>query len=187
MRRARNVGFWDVVMKTILSILAAVLGATTATYAADLPAKAPAAPAVYDWSGCYLGAEGGGSRGRSQQIAAAGAFAGLPITGGFDLNGGLAGFTFGCNLQYNNFVFGIEDDVFWTNLHGSAGDQPPFNTTATNQISESWVNTVRPRVGYAFDRFMVYGTAGVALARTQVLVSAPAFGALSTTRTAAAG
>jgi opacity protein-like surface antigen len=40
------------------------------------------------------------------------------------------------------------------------------------------VNTVGPRVGYAFDRFLVYGTAGVALARTQVLVSDPVFGAV---------
>jgi outer membrane immunogenic protein len=114
----------------------------------------------------------------------------LPINGGFDLNGGgLAGFTFGCNLhlRYNNFVFGIEDDVFWTNLHGSASDQLPFNTAATNQTNESWVNTVRPRVGHAFDRFLVYGTAGVALARTQVLVSDPVFGAVVDHRTAVAG
>jgi outer membrane immunogenic protein len=165
-------------MKTILSVLAAFLGVTTATHAADMPAKAPAAPAVYNWSGCYLGGEGGGSWGRSEQIAGAGPATGATITGGFDLNGALAGFTFGCNLQYNNVVFGLEDDVFWTDMHGSASDRPPFNVATTSQTKVDWVNTVRPRIGYAFDRFMVYGTAGVALARTQVQVANPVFGAL---------
>jgi outer membrane immunogenic protein len=143
-----------------------------------VPAKAPPAPVAFNWSGCYIGAEGGGSWGRSEQVAAAGANAGSTITGGFDLNGGLAGGTGGCNLQYDNFVFGIEDDVSWTNEHGSASDRPPFVTTATSQTSEKWINTLRPRLGYAFDRFLVYGTAGVALASTEVLVSNPTFGTL---------
>jgi outer membrane immunogenic protein len=177
LRRARAMGFWGAVMKTTLSILAAFLGVTTATYAADMPAKAPVAPAVYNWSGCYLGGEGGWGAGQSEQVSAAGATIGQTITGGFDMNGAIAGFTFGCNLQYNNVVFGVEDDVFWTDMHGSASDRPPFVTTTTSQTKVDWVNTVRPRVGYAFDRFMIYSTGGVALARTQVVVSNPAFGA----------
>jgi outer membrane immunogenic protein len=172
-------GFWGAVMKTKLAILAAFLGMTTGAYAADMAVKAPGAPVVYNWSGCYLGGEGGWSMGRSQEIGALAPFVGVPVNNGFDMNGALAGFTFGCNLQYQNYVFGLEDDVYWTNLHGRTGDVAPFNVAATNETRLDWANTVRPRIGYAFDRFMIYGTAGVALARTQVLVSLPAFGSVS--------
>jgi outer membrane immunogenic protein len=187
LRRARAVGCWGMGMKKIFSILAVFIGVTTAAYAADMPVKAPGAPAAYNWSGCYLGGEGGGSWGRSQQIATAGAFSGLPINGGFDVTGAIAGFTFGCNLQYNNIVFGIEDDVFWTNLHGSAPDQPPFNAAATNQTKVDWVNTVRPRIGYAFDRFLVYGTAASRSPERKSKSPFPRLAPSSTTRTAAAG
>jgi len=162
-------------MKKILSILAALTGFTTAGYAADMPAKAPPAPAVFNWSGCYFGAEGGGSWGRSEQVAASSANAGSTLTR-FDVNGGLAGGTIGCNLQIDNFVLGVEDDYSWTNARGSANDLPPFRAAITNQMHENWINTLRGRVGYAFDRFLVYGTAGAALAGTEVLVSDPAIG-----------
>jgi outer membrane immunogenic protein len=163
-------------MKKILPILAAFMGVTTGGYAADLPAKAPAVPAVFNWTGCYLGVEGGASRGRSQQVAAASANAGLPINGGFNVNGILAGGTGGCNLQVNNVVFGLEDDFSWANARGSANDLAPFDTTAVNETREKWLNTLRVRIGYAFDRFLVYGTAGAALAGTEVRVSSPRIG-----------
>jgi opacity protein-like surface antigen len=54
----------------------------------------------------------------------------------------------------------------------------PFVTTTISETREKWLNTLRPRVGYAFDRFMIYGTVGAAAAGTQVLVSNPAFGTL---------
>lgn len=165
-------------MRKISAVLAAFIGLTTAAHAADLPAKAPPAPAIFNWSGCYFGAEGGGGWGRSEQVAASSVFAGSTITGGFDVKGGLAGATFGCNLQLGNVVLGIEDDYSWTNAHGSASDRPPFITTTTSETREKWINTLRGRVGYAFDRFLVYGTAGGALAGTEVLVSNAAFGTL---------
>jgi outer membrane immunogenic protein len=168
-------------MKKIPSIFAAFLGVTTAAYAADMPAKVPPpAPAAFDWSGCYIGVEGGGGWGRSEQVAAATALAASTITGRFNLDGGLAGGTGGCNLEYNNFVFGLEDDFSWTNIHGSHNDLPPFVTTTLSETHEKWLNTLRGRVGYAIDRVMVYGTVGAALAGTQVLVSNPAiFGTLA--------
>jgi outer membrane immunogenic protein len=167
-------------MKKILSILTAFLGVATAAYAADMPAKAPPpAPAAFDWSGCYIGVEGGGGWGRSEQVAAAGAASASTITGRFGIDGGLAGGTGGCNLEYNNFVFGLEDDFSWIDLHGSHNDLPPFAAAATSETREKWLNTLRGRVGYAIDRVMLYGTVGAALAGTQVLVSNPAvFGTL---------
>jgi outer membrane immunogenic protein len=141
-------------MKKILSILAAFLAATTATFAADMPAKAPAAPAVFNWSGCYLGVEDGGRWGRSNSVAASGANVGSTLTS-FDVNGGLGGGTVGCNLQIDNFVLGLEDDYSWTNDSGGAKDQPPFPATTANVLNQRWINTLRGRFGYAFDRFLV--------------------------------
>jgi outer membrane immunogenic protein len=170
-------------MKKIVSIFAAFLGVTTAAYAADVPAPVkapPAAPAAFDWSGCYIGVEGGGAWGRSEQVAAAGAASASTITGRFNINGGLAGGTGGCNIEYNNFVFGLEDDFSWINAHGSHQDLPPFNTTTLSETQQKWLNTIRGRVGYAIDRVMLYGTVGAALTEGQVLVSNPAlFGTVS--------
>src|ERR1700761_5459825 len=86
-------------MKTMLSVLAVLAGTTTAGFAADLPSKAaPPAPAAFTWSGCFVGIEGGQSWGQSEQVATSTANAGSTITGKFNVSGGLAGGTAGCNL-----------------------------------------------------------------------------------------
>ena len=160
-------------MKKLLRGTIGLLAAITTTLpaiAADLPArtytKAPAyAAPVYNWTGCYLGIEGGGNWGRTSSTAVAGpnpALVGLPITGSYDLSGALAGGTFGCNYQVSNWVFGIENDFSWTNTSGTANDLAPFNTGATNHIKEKWLDTLRGRVGVAWDRALFYGTGGAA-------------------------
>ncbi|HWZ41068.1 MAG TPA: hypothetical protein VNY08_22475 [Bradyrhizobium sp.] len=165
-------------MKKILSIAAALVGFTTAASAADfpvMPAKAALpVPVIFSWTGCYIGVEGGGNWGRSEQVARSGAFAGSTITGKFDLNGGIAGGTVGCNVQLSNFVIGAENDFSWTNKRGSVNDLLPFNTATVSETREKWIDTFRGRFGYAVDRFMVYGTAGVAFAGTEARVSNPA-------------
>jgi outer membrane immunogenic protein len=143
-------------------------------HTADLrmPLKAPPlAMPVFSWTGCYVGVEGGGNWGRSQHYhddpfaAGAAVLVGLPQTGGINLSGGMAGGTLGCNYQTGNFVFGVEDDFSWTNKRGSANLIPPFLPTVTATTSESWIGTFRARVGYAWDRWLVYGTGGAAIAR----------------------
>ena len=165
-------------MKKILSIAAALVGFTTAASAADfpvMPAKAALpVPVIFSWTGCYIGVEGGGNWGRSEQVAQSGAFAGSAITGKFDLNGGIAGGTVGCNVQLSSFVIGAENDFSWTNKRGSVNDLLPFNTATVSETREKWIDTFRGRFGYAVDRFMVYGTAGVAFAGTEARVSNPA-------------
>ena len=167
-------------MKKIFSMAAILMGVASAASAADfpvVPVKAPLPmPVIFSWTGCYIGAEGGGNWGGSSQIARSGVNANQPITGNFDLSGGIAGATVGCNVQVSNFVLGIENDYSWTDKRGSAPDQPPFTTGAISSTREKWIDTLRGRFGYAIDRFMVYGTAGVAFAGTEVAVSNPAFG-----------
>jgi outer membrane immunogenic protein len=146
--------------------------------AADLPARVYKAPAVapalaYNWTGCYVGIEGGGAWGRSSHTAASGAGTGLPITGDYDLSGGLVGGTVGCNYQFSNIVIGIEDDLSWTNKKGSAFELAPFAAGATSQTREKWLDTLRGRVGVAFDRALLYGTGGVAFAGTDITACSP--------------
>jgi outer membrane immunogenic protein len=161
-------------MKRLSLATAAFFSAATMASAADVAVKAPpAAPAPFNWTGCYFGAEGGGNWGRSSQVAASSANVGLPITGDFNLSGGVAGGTVGCNYDISNFVLGIEGDYSWTDTKGSAIDRPPFGITVatTSATREKWLQTLRGRFGYAFDRFMVYGTGGLATAGTAVDVT----------------
>src|SRR5438105_522634 len=94
--------------------------------AADLPVKArPMAPVVapiFNWTGCYIGIEGGGAWGRSKHTNSAG-----DITPEFDLSGGLVGGTLGCNYQFApTWVIGVEGDLSWSGKRGSTSDIPPF-------------------------------------------------------------
>jgi outer membrane immunogenic protein len=165
----------DGAVKKILVAATVYFAATMTAFAADMAVPYPAAPmpvpVLFSWTGCYLGVEGGGNWGQSHQIARSGANLYSPITGNFDLSGAIAGGTAGCNYQVSNFVFGIENDISWTNKSGSTHDLPPFNILATSTTKEKWIDTLRGRFGYAIDPYlMVYGTAGVAFAGTEVNV-----------------
>jgi outer membrane immunogenic protein len=161
-------------MKNTLLATTAFLTLTTTAFAADLAVRAPAAaPVIFSWTGCYIGIEGGGNWGRSDHVARSSVLAGLPITGGFDLSGGLVGGTVGCNYQFDGFVIGIENDISWTNKRGNALDQLPFNPVVVSATREKWIDTLRGRAGFAWDKFFLYGTGGVAWAGTEVNITNP--------------
>jgi len=115
--------------------------------------KAPPSRAtqVYSWTGFYLGINGGGGWGHSSWRDA---------SAGVDLSGGLVGGTAGYNLQVGKAVVGLEGDVDWANLSGtgtSAGCPAGCST------SDTWLSTVRGRVGYALGGVLPYVTGGVAV------------------------
>jgi outer membrane immunogenic protein len=170
------------VMRRLFVALTSAVGVVAFTHiasAADLGARVvykappPSPPLLYNWTGCYIGVEGGGNWGRSSQVSASGPFSGQPITGDYDLSGGLVGGTVGCNYQFSNFVIGIENDYSWTDKSGSHNDIPPFNTTVVSSTKEKWLDTLRGRAGFAWDRFFLYGTGGGGWAGTDVNVSNP--------------
>ncbi len=146
-------------------VLAAVVAFSAApALAADLPAPPPpqapaayvpvAAP-IYNWSGFYVGINGGYGFGTSAWSPA-----GFTGTGNFDVNGPLVGGTIGANFQTGQFVFGVEADVDWSDINGSTTNTTTCGVTCTFQTSNDWLGTVRGRVGYAFDRVLVFATAG---------------------------
>jgi outer membrane immunogenic protein len=161
-------------------------GFAGAASAADLPAvaytKAPViVDPVYNWTGFYLGIAGGFDWARSQYYRndpVAGVFNGLRETAGIKANGALAGGTFGYNYQFSNHVvIGFENDISWTNNKGAANLVTPFTpSTATDGISQNWLYTARGRLGFAWDRWMVFGTGGVAFTNEGMQLCDPAMG-----------
>jgi outer membrane immunogenic protein len=144
-------------------------------FASGMAARVPPrrdVPAAPSWSGCYLGIEGGGAWGSSQHVAgiAHNSVVGLPITNPFGVNGGMFGGTAGCSAQISSLVIGAENDISWTDLRGSGPDIPPFGAGSVSTSDQKWMDTLRGRVGFAWDRFLVYGTAGAAFAREGVKV-----------------
>ena len=153
--------------KLTLSVAIMAFGLNAAS-AADMPLKARPAPPppLISWTGCYVGIEAGGAWGRGSVVADTGAVAGTSVTG-IHPSGGLAGGTFGCNYQTQNFVFGIENDISWSGLSGSAGDLSPFNTTFSHGVSTNWLDTLRGRAGIAVNNALFYVTGGAAVHQHQ--------------------
>jgi len=153
-------------MKTwwMASALVLALAAAVPAHAADLSVaplyKAPpVAPLpAYNWSGFYLGVNGGGGWGSSNWSNA----------GSFDLSGGQVGGTAGLNWQAGHMVLGLEGDVDWSGVRGTGPALCPG--CATNN---DWLATVRGRAGYAFDRFMPFVTGGLAVG--DIRATAPGF------------
>ena len=141
------------------AVLAAVVSAASAL-AADLPSPPP--PPVYNpvagynWTGFYLGLNGGGAWGQSDQSQV---LAPSPTTGDFTVMGGLVGGTAGFNLQIDHTVFGLEGDIDWARISGSA----PCRTTFTCTTESDYLATARARLGYSWvDPWLAYVTGGAA-------------------------
>jgi len=145
-----------------------VLGLLSPAFGADLPiySKAPAPP-VYDWTGFYVGVFGGGGYGNhnvNNQTGQSATF--TNFTANYSSQGGVAGGEAGYNWQSGSYVVGLEGDLFWTSVKGSdsiAFAQGAFpGVTGVDADNLRWGGTVRARVGYTIDRWMLFFTGGYA-------------------------
>jgi len=125
-----------------------------------IPMQAPSFYVPYNWTGFYLGINGGGAWGTSDWSLIS-----------VDISGGLIGGTIGYNWQLGQFVYGLEADFDWASIRGSNSGAPCVTTCDTRN---SWLGTTRARIGYAFDRFMPYITGGIAFG--DVRASSAGFG-----------
>src|ERR1700753_748795 len=142
-------------------------------------APPPMIAPVYSWTGCYVGVEGGGMWGHGNHFEndPAAATFGLPQTSGSDPSGGIAGGTVGCNHQFaGNWVIGIEGDLSWTDASGTSPAIAPFVLADTFSTSQRWMDTVRGRIGYAWDRWIVDETGGAAFTGDHVQSCGPTLG-----------
>ncbi|SCX24530.1 Opacity protein antigens [Agrobacterium sp. DSM 25558] len=151
-------------MKNIVVAAAFMFTASTAI-AADTVYVVPQEPVVngqvFSWTGFTAGVQGGYAW-DNQDLSG---IAATPL--GADFNGGILGGFAGYNYQLgNNWVLGVEGD-----LEGNWGDG---NLTILApdrfEYGMDWQGSVRARAGYAFDRALVYGTAGWAVGRGYLVV-----------------
>src|SRR5450755_1898015 len=138
-----------------LTACASLLAAAMAmpSFAADLPRPAYKAQPIYvapfSWTGFYVGINGGYGWGKSNWSGSGGNFEVSP-------KGWLGGGTLGYNIQTGAWVWGIEGDIDYINLKGTAN--AAFCPSCT--FKDTWLGTVRGRIGYSLDRWLPYLTAG---------------------------
>ncbi len=167
----------------LLIAIVATIAQTQVAPAADLPRKAPVytppPPPVFSWTGFYVGGNAGYARGRANATYVA---PGLPIfipadtipmsangSGSLDPKGFVGGAQIGYNWQFApTWVLGVEADFQAFNLSDSFDRTivlENFQHATHTQVSADWLFTLRGRLGYAFDRWLVYGTGGLAVAK----------------------
>ena len=153
-------------MKRFIAVAALAGLSATAASAADM--AGPVAGSAYDWSGFYVGAHIGVANGHIKATDA------QQPDGGFYTDTGGAGSTFNFNdtnvaggahigyqAQWNQFVLGGEATWTATGIDKTiTSPYFPLSDTETGKLKH--YATVVGRVGYAFDRFMVYAKGGYA-------------------------
>jgi outer membrane immunogenic protein len=134
-------------MRKITTVFAAAAMAAVSTSALAADVSYDHSAAVYDWTGFYLGINGGYVRTRASGLD--------------NFTGGMLGAHAGYNFQYGHWVFGGEIDVARTwNENSYAG--------GLIEVGTDWQYSLRARMGYAFDRTLLYGTAGLAVTNAYI-------------------
>jgi outer membrane immunogenic protein len=163
---------------TGVSVTALILA--SGAHAADLARpvyKAPVAPPpAWSWTGFYVGGTLGGVVGHSSATNDPAS----PVqwlTSSINTNsaGVIGGLEAGYNYQISQIVLGIEGDVSWSSLKESGTAVSLGATTDTFTSRLNSLGTIRGRVGWAFDRTLIYGTGGVAFANLKDQLTDPGF------------
>lgn len=179
-------------------VLAAVGGLVFSgpAIAADLAVKAlPPVATAYDWSGVYIGAHvGAGAQSVGFQdpsastnlviccnfVGGLGQGAAAPSANGSSFLGGAQA---GWNYQVGRLVVGGDYDFSWTRLKGNTvgtipGITPgsPFGASESFKVSTDWTATLTSTLGWAVDRWLVYGKAGAAFAHDSYALGMTGYG-----------
>jgi outer membrane immunogenic protein len=153
---------------------ASAVAFTGSAFAADLGREPPPPPyvpppPVFTWTGVYAGVQIGGAWGSGSL----GNFRGFdPFTGAFintsisgTPSGVIGGGHVGAQVQINQWILGVEGSVDGTSLRKNVNAVfPNFlgGAALTTQTSADVQGSIRGKIGIAWDRFMIYGTGGVA-------------------------
>ncbi len=143
----------------------------------NMPIKAAPAP-VYQWTGCYVGLNGGGGTGASNFHTGVdpGSYLGAADaaevsndgTGSANASNFLGGGQAGCNWQTGTVVVGLEGDFDYfrnkTQFFNDTNALPVLGVPFVigQSLTTDYLATVRPRIGIAADRNFAYITGGVA-------------------------
>jgi outer membrane immunogenic protein len=137
------------------SVLAlGVVGAQAADLTYEPAPVVEAAPAVFNWTGFYLGVHAGAAL-----VDGDYSFDGFGFSD--DNTGFIGGVQAGYNWQFDNIVIGAQTDFAYTSAKLSDDAIP-----AENKLE--WLGSTTARIGYAFDNFLVYGKGGVAYGQSKI-------------------
>src|SRR6186997_224445 len=153
-------------MKKVLLVTASLIALGAPAVAADLAARPytkapPAIAAVYDWSGFYIGANGGWGSSRKcwDFTTPAGTF--VAAEGCHDATGGTAGGQIGYRWQASSWVFGLEAQGNWADFRGS--NVSLIDAPLVNRSRIDAFGLFTGQVGYAANNVLFYVKGGAAL------------------------
>ena len=156
--------------RTVISGIGAALCNFSAAMAVDspvLPIKAAKDSSPYHWTGFYIGGHVGYGRGHAHTTLTDP----LPVSANNSFGSLFGGVQAGYNyLLPSHMLLGIEADISFPN-YLAADDTAASRTTATTDVAHriDFIGTLRGRIGYAFDRWMVYGTGGLAWTQARLV------------------
>ena len=119
------------------------------------------------WAGFYAGINGGGAWGDSKDLIFTDEVPGSGDAGKFQSTGGFGGGQIGYNWQglwHPHLVLGVEADIQGAGISDHFVRSASYfgTTTFDGKQDADFFGTVRGRIGYAFDKVLVYGTGGFA-------------------------
>lgn len=175
-------------MRSIVIAAAAGLFVASHAQAADLPARmpvkaAPAAVVAPSWSGFHVGLFAGYGWGRVEATAPFDSNTGffynfLGASYAFDADGFFGGATLGYSVQSGAIVYGLEGEVGYLGLKGSAlepNDLPATTDTVTRFKSDVY-GAIYARLGVAAGNALLYGKGGVAFLNAEASTIDPCAG-----------
>ncbi len=147
---------------------------------------------AYNWTGFYVGVNGGGGLDHFAfpYNTAGSSFPFTMGTSGINSNGPVVGGQIGFNYELTNLplighaVVGVEADSDWSGINGSS---TVFNGPYTATFGTRFENfgTLRGRIGYNFDRLLLYLTGGFSYATVDTNVNLNGLAASNTVTRAA--
>ena len=166
-------------MKKLALALTVLAVGTVSASAADLAARpytkapAPVVAPIYDWSGFYIGANGGGGWSHkcwdnATFTSTLGTTFVLGNEGCHDASGAVAGGQIGYRWQSSAWVFGLEAQGDWADLTGSRVSDVVFLRTlgdVTNRSKIDAIGLFTGQVGYAWNNVLFYVKGGAAVTR----------------------
>ncbi|CAN7448312.1 outer membrane beta-barrel protein [Bradyrhizobium sp. LjRoot220] len=169
--------------RTTLAAAAISLGGLSGAFAADLgprPAyKAMPIASLYDWTGMYVGGHlgwAGADRTFERTFVGNGIITRVSNPGfSQHPNGFAGGGQIGFNRQTGNWVWGLEAELSGTTLRSSTTVAVPTLPliTQTFDVNIDWTASLTGRLGYAWDRWMLYGKGGAAVMHETYALIAP--------------
>jgi outer membrane immunogenic protein len=175
-------------LRRILLSSIAAFGLAGSAFAADLSSRAPppiyVPPApIFTWTGIYVGGQVG--YGWGQNNTNFGDNFGDFDSFSYNTSGVIGGAHVGYNLQINQFVIGLEGDVDGTSMSKQFNSSLPFGSSLVGggviaaplggnfdiNVRHEIEGSIRGRVGYAWDRVLLYATGGVAFGGFNTTVS----------------